>query len=242
MKIIPAIDLIQGKCVRLYQGDYQQITHYQQSPVALAKQYQQQGARCLHLVDLDGAKQKHPAQLSLISQICQAISVPVQAGGGIRSIEQCAQSFDAGIAKIVIGSLAVKDSRLVAKMFEKFGADKFVLALDVQLINEIPMVMSDAWLKQSSKSLWQVIEYYQSLGLADVLCTDIACDGTMTGPNLQLYRNAVERFPQINWQASGGIRSKQDLLQLAAINVSGAIIGRALYEGSIKLEEVCDAG
>lgn len=243
MKVIPAIDLIDGSCVRLYQGDYNNQKTYDIDPTSLALTYQRKGAERLHLVDLAGAKEKQLVQYPLVSKIVKAVDIPVQFGGGIRSendIEQCLQT---GINKVVIGSLAVTDPIRCKSLITQFQPSSFVLALDVSFIDNQPMVLSHAWTNNSGVALWDLVKQYEQVGVNTILCTDIACDGTLQGPNIPLYEQAVNRFPNIDWQASGGIRGHEDLTALKRCGINSAIIGKALYEqgdiASLFLEASC---
>jgi phosphoribosylformimino-5-aminoimidazole carboxamide ribotide isomerase len=244
MKVIPAIDLINGECVRLYQGDYERKTFYPGDAVSLAKKYQQQGAQSLHLVDLDGAKQKRLVQQPLISKIIENLSIPVQIGGGIRTSADVETCLAMGVDKIVIGSLAVTNKDQCEALLKQFGSDRFIIALDVSLVDNIPIVVSHAWSIKTGFMLWDIAREYEVLGVDTILCTDIACDGTLKGPNLSLYEQALSRFPTIHWQASGGVRNKNDLVALAECGVSAAIVGKALYQTDVDLplsagEKIC---
>jgi len=235
MKIIPAIDLLNGNCVRLYQGNYQQKTIYPSNPVSLAQQYQASGAQRLHIVDLNGAKEKKLAQFETIVSIIQSVDLSTQLGGGIRNVEDIECCLLAGIDQIVLGSMAVNNPKICAEYIQKYGAENFVLALDVTMKDFTPIIVSEAWEQSSGQLLWDLVGYYQSFGIRDILCTDISRDGTLQGPNLQLYQEAIERYPNIQWQASGGIGCTEDLKGLAQLNIHAVIIGRALYEGKVNL-------
>lgn len=234
--IIPAIDLIDGQVVRLYQGDYNKTTQYQKSPVAHLIDYVAQGATYLHLVDLDGAKNPKHRQLDSIGKIVKAIDCPVQVGGGIRKFDDVKTLIQMGVAKVVIGSLAVSDRQTVKAWFDEFGADKIVLALDVNIVNQIPKVATHGWQQHSDISIYELIDDYQSVGLRHILCTDISKDGTLLGSNTALYNSLCQRYPKLKVQASGGIGSLQDIASLKNTGVAGVIVGRALLENKFDVK------
>lgn len=229
MLIIPAIDLQQGQCVRLRKGQFDQLSIYEYSPITLAQGYALQGATHLHIVDLDGAKTGEIKQLPLI-QAMQAPGISIQVGGGIRNLESAKACIKAGFAKLVIGSIAVNNPELTLEIIKLAGAANIVLALDINLDNDVPKPAINGWQTATDSNLWELVTYYQQFGVRDVLCTDINCDGMLNGPNFKLYAEALNRFPLINWQASGGIRNSSDLEQLEKLGVSAAILGRMLYE------------
>jgi len=234
MIIIPAIDLQQGQCVRLRQGQFNQSTVYPQSAIDLAGYYRECGAHHLHVVDLDGARQGEICQLDLIRDL-HAAEVCLQAGGGIRSLESAKACLAAGINKLVIGSIAITNLQLTHAIIDYAGAENIVLALDINWIDQRPMPAIHGWQTSSDRDLWQVCTDYQQSGIQTILCTNIACDGMMQGPDLALYQQAIERFPEINWQASGGIRDESDIEALAEMGVHAVILGRTLYEGHFNL-------
>ncbi|MDP3268820.1 MAG: 1-(5-phosphoribosyl)-5-[(5-phosphoribosylamino)methylideneamino] imidazole-4-carboxamide isomerase [Legionella sp.] len=233
MLIIPAIDLQDGRCVRLEQGQFNKVTVFGDSPIEKASYFAQAGAKRIHIVDLDGAKTGSMQQLPLITAMQNGVEV--QAGGGIRTFEEAQKCIDAGISRIVLGSIAIIDKPLTKKIITTLGAERIVLAIDVQLVNQIPIPSVHGWQTTSDTSLWDVVSYYQELGISDILCTDIACDGMMGGPNLVLYAEAVARFPQLFWQASGGIRNQMDIERLKTIGIKAAILGLTLYQGEFDL-------
>ncbi|KTD82686.1 1-(5-phosphoribosyl)-5-[(5-phosphoribosylamino)methylideneamino]imidazole-4-carboxamide isomerase [Legionella waltersii] len=237
MLIIPAIDLQSGRCVRLKQGKFDQVTEFNDDPVERAFSFANAKAGRMHIVDLDGARTGQMQQFNLIKTMQQA-SIPIQAGGGIRSLHTAKLCLEAGIDYLVIGSLAITEPELTVQMINELSADKIVLALDVRVEGNTPFVATHGWQDNSKMSLWQTVDHYQSYGITQILCTDIACDGMMSGPNLGLYQQALERFPNIEWQASGGIRDKQDIHQLKSMGISAAILGLALYQDKSILEEL----
>jgi len=236
--IIPAIDLIDGAVVRLFQGDYNQKTQYQKNPVDVVHDYADQGAEWLHIVDLTGAKDTSKRQLTLIRKMVDTQRMKFQAGGGIRSEEDVAQLLDSGVSRVVIGSLAVKQPELVKGWMQKYGAEKIVLALDVN-INDAGerMIATHGWQEDSGVALEGLLKDFQEVGVKHVLCTDISRDGTLQGSNVDLYTDVCARFPQVSWQASGGIGGLDDIRALRPANVGGVILGRALLEGKFTVEE-----
>ncbi|WED44542.1 1-(5-phosphoribosyl)-5-[(5-phosphoribosylamino)methylideneamino]imidazole-4-carboxamide isomerase [Legionella cardiaca] len=234
MLIIPAIDLKQGQCVRLRQGQFDKVSIYKNSPAILARYYADKGAQRLHVVDLDGAQTGEIQQLSLIKTL-KASGLTLQLGGGIRSLASARAALEAGASKLVIGSIAVTNPDLTSQIISEIQAKNIVLALDVHIENNIPKPAIHGWQTTTKNNLWEAVSYYQLLGIREILCTDIACDGMMSGPNFNLYTQAVERFPQIAWQASGGIRHEKDLQKLASLGLSAAILGRMLYETDFDL-------
>lgn len=236
MLIIPAIDLYQGGCVRLKQGEFSDITQFSQSPIERAAYFAKAGASVMHVVDLDGARMGAMQQLPLISAM-NAPGLIVQAGGGIRTLAQAQDCLDAGIVRLVLGSIALTNPQLTLEIIETIGAERIVLALDVRITDSVAVPAINGWEANSSKTLWQVVDYYQDCGIKNILCTDIACDGMMNGPNFDLYEQAIARFPAINWQASGGVRHDEDLKRLADLGLHGAILGLTLYQNNIDLAQ-----
>ena len=236
--IIPALDLIDGQVVRLYQGDYAQKTLYSDNPIAQFQDYVAQGAEQLHLVDLTGAKDPSRRQTKLIGEIISAVKCPIQVGGGIRSEQDVADLLAVGANRVVVGSTAVKEPELVKGWFRKYGADKFVLALDVNINDQgEKQIAVSGWQENSGVSLEALINDFREVGLQYVLCTDISRDGTLAGSNVDLYREVCEAFPEINFISSGGIGSLADVDALKGTGVGGVIIGRALLEGKFNVAE-----
>ena len=236
--IIPAIDLIDGAVVRLYQGDYNKKTEYKLDPVEVVHTYADDGATWLHIVDLTGAKDTAQRQLNLIRSMVETKRMKFQAGGGIRSEDDVAQLLEAGVSRVVIGSLAVKEPALVKQWVTKYGPQAIVLALDVNIDgNGNKFVATHGWQQSSDVSLEAVLTDFAEVGVKHVLCTDISRDGTLQGANVTLYQQMNEAFPDIQWQASGGIGELSDIEALRPANVSGVILGRALLEGKFTVKE-----
>lgn len=236
--IIPALDLIDGSVVRLHQGDYDQQRDYGNDPLPRLQDYQQQGAQGLHLVDLTGAKDPAARQIPLLTKLLAGVSVPVQVGGGIRTEQDVEALLSAGATRVVVGSTAVKDPQTVQGWFTRFGADALVLALDVRIDAEgTKNVAISGWQENSNATLEQVVERYLPFGLKHVLCTDISRDGTLAGSNVELYREVTARYPQVAFQASGGIGSLDDIAALRDSGVKGVIVGRALLDGKFTATE-----
>ncbi len=238
MQLIPAIDLRDGRCVRLLYGDFAQETRYAVDPVELAVQYRELGARWLHVVDLDGAKRGEPVNLPLIRRMRVAAGIDVQIGGGIRTRASLEQALEVA-TRAVIGSLAVSEPELVAGWLTELGPERLTLALDVRLdAQHTPLIATHGWTRASTLTLAAAIDRFAAAGLKHVLCTDIDRDGALTGPNAELYRDCVARWPAIAFQASGGVRDIADLRTLAAAGVTATVSGKALLEGRLAPEEI----
>lgn len=235
--IIPALDLINGEVVRLQQGDYDRQTTFEYSPIAKFKEYIDAGAEYLHLVDLDGAKDPAARQLDVIADIVKTVGVPIQVGGGIRTKADIENLLNIGVDRVVVGSTAVKNPLEVIKWFEEFGGERIVLALDIRIDAGIKKVALSGWLETSELSLEALIAQYTPFGLKHVLCTDISKDGMLTGSNVALYAELCEKFPEIEFQSSGGIGTIEDIKALIPTKVSGVIIGRALLEEKFTAKE-----
>jgi phosphoribosylformimino-5-aminoimidazole carboxamide ribotide isomerase len=238
MDLYPAIDLRDGRCVRLLHGDFAKETRYEVDPVELAVQYRELGARWLHVVDLDGAKRGEPVNLPLIRRMRAAAGVDIQLGGGIRTRTSLEQALDVA-TRAVIGSLAVSDPESVAGWLKEFGAERLTLALDVRLdADGTPLLATHGWTRASTLTLAAAIDLYAAAGLRHVLCTDIGRDGALTGPNTALYAACTARWPAIAFQASGGVRDAADLEALTTAGVAATVSGKALLEGRLKPEEI----
>ncbi|HTV52523.1 MAG TPA: 1-(5-phosphoribosyl)-5-[(5-phosphoribosylamino)methylideneamino] imidazole-4-carboxamide isomerase [Steroidobacteraceae bacterium] len=238
MLLIPAMDLRGGHCVRLFQGDFAAETRYELTPEQLLERYRAWGAQWLHVVDLDGARSGVLANRAIVLGLAARGLLRLQVGGGLRSTEVLEDLLDAGIERVVVGSAAVEDPTSVIQWLGRFGAERLCLAFDVHLVRGEPRVRTRGWQEGGAVSLWDAIEPFRALGLRHVLCTDIERDGALSGPNLELYRRARTRLPELAWQASGGVRDAADLHALAALGVHAAISGKALLEQRIPLKEL----
>lgn len=232
MILYPAMDLMDGRCVRLAQGKFDDATVYSPDPAEALGRFAEAGAEWAHIVDLDGAKAGEPRQHALIADLARISGLNLQVAGGFRTADQIARMLDAGVARVAIGSLAVKQPELVQDFLDSFGGDRITLAIDVKLVDGEPLAATSGWTETSRLSLWHVTEYYSEA--RHILITDIGRDGMMTGPNLPLLEEAVRRLPHLAVQASGGIASLDDLRHLPT---AGAIVGKALWEGKIDLAE-----
>lgn len=236
--IIPAIDLINGQVVRLYQGDYQQKTTFAYSPLEQLQSYEAQGAKLLHIVDLTGAKDPNKRQIALIGELVNGLSTDIQVGGGIRSEAQVSELLELGVKRVVIGSLAVKAPELVKSWFVKYGSDAICLALDVNINEQGEKIVAvSGWQTGGGKSLESLVAEFSQVGLKHALVTDISRDGTLQGANTNLYQELASQYPDILWQASGGIATLDDVNAVKQSGASGIIIGKALLIENFSVEE-----
>lgn len=234
MKIIPAIDIIEGKCVRLSQGDFSQATTYYDDPLEVAKQFEESGLRYLHLVDLDGARSGKITNHKVLERIAQNTSLIIDFGGGLKTDEDVRIAFESGASQITGGSIAVKDPERFERWIELYGTDKIILGADVSQGN----IAVSGWQEASELDVFSFVNSYYSKGLTRVICTDISKDGMLLGPGFSLYQSLLNRFPKLQLIASGGVTTLDDLTQLQAMGCEGAIIGKAIYEGTLGLEEL----
>ena len=237
--IIPAIDLIGGKVVRLYQGDYARKTEYNADPQERFDLYVNEGAKFLHLVDLDGAKDTSKRQLSVISGLIKNTSVPVEIGGGIRTAKDIEDLLNVGASRVVVGSAAVKDPATAKEWFRNYGAEHIVLALDINIdpVSGKRFIAIKGWQENSAVTIEELIGDFAEVGLKYVLCTDISRDGTLKGSNVELYHDLHQLFPHIDFLASGGIGSLSDVEAVRDSGAAGIIIGRSLLEGKFTVKE-----
>jgi len=239
MKVIPAIDLQGGKCVRLFKGDFAQTTEYSDDPVSVARQFADLQTTDLHVVDLDGARSGTQTNRGIVAAIAAESEMEIQVGGGIRDRITVVQWLSAGITRCVIGSLAITEPDTVKSLLVQYGGDHIVLALDVNVGEDgVPLVTTHGWTRPSGTTVFECIRDYQDAGLRHVLCTDVSRDGAMAGPNIELYADIIEHFPALQLQASGGVRNLQDLEALREQGIPAAITGRALLDGKITASEV----
>ncbi len=234
MRIIPAIDIIDGKCVRLIQGDYAQKTVYNENPLDVAKSFEDAGLTHLHLVDLDGAKQGKVVHWDIVEKITSNTDLRVDFGGGIKTSEEIEKLLAFGIRKVNLGSIAIKEPAKITDWITQFGAEKIILSADVK--DEI--IAINGWQDNASINIMTFLKDYVQKGIKNVTCTDISTDGMLTGPNIDLYKKILLSFPQLNVIASGGVSSIDDLTELEQIGVDGVIIGKAIYEGRLSLEDL----
>lgn len=241
MNIYPAMDLIKGSCVRLTKGKFDQVTDYRISPLEQAQAFADAGAKFLHIVDLDGAKDSANRQSSLIREIAQNSTLKIQVGGGVRTEQDVAELLNQGVQRVIIGSLAVKNQELTKKILKVFGGDAVVLAFDIK-ITDRAYVTHGAWEETSSLALEDLVESYMEYGIKSVLCTDIDRDGTLTSPNFELYQDMKSRYPDLEWIASGGVSSIEDLQKLLQLGLDSVVLGKALYENRVDLKEALNVG
>lgn len=232
--LIPAIDIIDGKCVRLTKGDYARKKVYGDSPVDVAKDFERHGFKRLHIVDLDGAKSQHVVNIDVLKAITASTNLKVDFGGGIKSEEDVRKVFEAGVSFATIGSLAVTNQQLFLSWIEKFGSDKFILGADINH----GKISINGWKEESEQTLEEFLHFYIAKGIRHVLCTDIAKDGTLEGPAVQLYQDILAIYPDIDLIASGGISCVQDFRDLENAGVPSVVFGKAFYEGKITWEEL----
>jgi phosphoribosylformimino-5-aminoimidazole carboxamide ribotide isomerase len=234
---IPAIDLRDGKVVRLYKGDYAQQTTFAFEPEALSARYADEGATWLHVVDLDGARSGRFGNLATIAGIASGGRLRVQAGGGIRDEDGVRRLFEAGVERVVVGSVAIRDPDMVAEWIGRYGAERIVLALDTRFRDGEWKLPSAGWTADEPRNLDDLLPWYEAAGARHLLCTDIDRDGTMSGPNVALYRHLASLAPALAVQASGGVRSLDDVAALALQGMAGVILGRSLLEGAFALAD-----
>ena len=234
MEIIPAIDIINGKCVRLTKGDFTKKKIYHESPLDVAKTFEDAGLRRLHVVDLDGAKAGNIRNLSVLELITSKTKLVIDFGGGIKNIEDISNVFNAGASIITLGSAAVRSPEIVEEWVLEFGADKILIGADV--LDE--KVRVSGWLEDGGITVLEFIGKMLALGAQNIFCTDISKDGVMQGPSFELYKNIMKQFPLIHLIASGGVSSMEDVMGLKNIGCKGVIIGKAIYEEKITLKEL----
>lgn len=234
IELIPAIDIIDGKCVRLTKGDYGQKKVYNDDPVAQAKEFEKFGMKRLHVVDLDGAKAKHVVNVDVLRGITAATGLKVDFGGGIKSDDDIEKAFAAGASLVTIGSIAVSQPDTFMRWLDRYGADKVILGADVRN----GLVSINGWKEDTSEKLLPFLARYVKAGVKNVLCTEISRDGTLSGPSTGLYREVMEAFPGIHLIASGGVGRNEDIIELDEAGIPAVVFGKAWYEGKINLEEL----
>ena len=234
IELIPAIDIIDGKCVRLTKGDYNQKTVYRDSPADVAKEFEQFGFKRLHVVDLDGAKSKHIVNDGILRRITTETNLVVDFGGGIKTDEDIEKAFDAGAAMVTVGSIAVTRPDLFEQWLKKYGANRMILGADVRN----GKVSINGWKEDSTEDLLPFLKKYIGAGVRHVLCTEISKDGTLSGPATDLYRRIMEAYPELHLIASGGVSSKEDIDALDHSGIPAVVFGKAIYEGRINLRDL----
>ncbi len=234
IELIPAIDLIDGKCVRLTKGDYNQKKIYNENPVEIAKGFEEMGFKRLHVVDLDGARSKHIVNVDVLKAITTETNLVVDFGGGIKSEEDIEKAFANGASMVTIGSIAVTQPELFLKWLDQYGAEKLILGADVKN----GMISINGWKEDSAEQLLPFLKRYIDHGVKNVLCTEISKDGTLQGPALQLYQEIMAAYPQLHLIASGGVSSNEDIIALDQAGIPAVVFGKAFYEGKINIPEL----
>ena len=234
IELIPAIDIINGQCVRLTKGDYDQKKVYNDDPAAVAKEFEQLGFRRLHIVDLDGAKSKHIVNDAVLRSITTETKLIVDFGGGIKTEEDIEKAFEAGASMVTVGSIAVTKPALFIQWLDKYGADKMILGADVRN----GMISINGWKEDSKEELLPFLKTYIDAGVKNVLCTEISKDGTLQGPAVTLYKEVMKAYPQLHLIASGGVSQKEDIEELEREGIPAVVFGKAIYEGRIDLKEL----
>ena len=234
IELIPAIDIIDGQCVRLTKGDYQQKTVYRDSPAEVAKEFEALGFKRLHVVDLDGAKSKHIVNCDVLHRITTETQLIVDFGGGIKTDEDIEKAFAAGAAMVTVGSIAVTHSDLFMGWLEKYGAERMILGADVRH----GKISINGWKEDSTEDLLPFLKKYIDAGVNKVLCTEISKDGTLAGPAIDLYKQVMDAYPGLHLIASGGVSSKEDIEALDAAGIPAVVFGKAIYEGRIDLKSL----
>lgn len=232
IKLIPAIDIIDGRCVRLTKGNYNEKTIYHENPVDVAKEFEQLGLTHLHLVDLDGAKSDHVININVLKAISTQTNLHVDFSGGIKSDDDIKDVFNNGANMVTIGSVAVNNPYLFNKWLKEYGPQKIILGADIKNGS----IAINGWKDETKKSIYSFLEHYISLGIINILCTDITKDGTLSGPAYNLYTEILRRFPEINLIASGGVSSNEDIIKLDKLGVKAVVFGKAYYEHKIDIK------
>lgn len=235
IELIPAIDIIDGSCVRLTKGDYEQKTVYGE-PLEMARQFEEIGYRRLHVVDLDGAKSRHIVNDKILSRLSKETSLVIDFGGGIKSDDDIGKAFEAGASMVTIGSVAVTNPELLERWLLKYGPERIILGADVRN----GRISINGWKEDSEQELLPFLKQYIDMGVKNVLCTEISKDGTLSGPAISLYQEVMKAYPQLHLIASGGVSSMDDIKALEAAGIPAVVFGKAIYEGRINLKELWD--
>ena len=234
IELIPAIDIIDGKCVRLTKGDYTQQTTYSDSPADVARRFEDMGFKRLHVVDLDGAKSRHIVNKKCLNDISRLTSLEIDFGGGLKTDDDIQTAFDNGASTVTVGSVAISAPDLFAKWIGTFGADKIILGADTR----DGKVSINGWKEDSATDIFDMLDTYVSMGISKVLCTDISKDGTMQGPAISLYEEIMRRHPSLHLIASGGVSGNDDIMNLDRSGIPAVVFGKAFYEGRIDIDKL----
>ena len=234
IELIPAIDLINGKCVRLTKGDYQQKKVYHENPVEVAIEFERLGFERLHVVDLDGAKSQHIVNINVLREITNKTSLKVDFGGGIKTNDDIEKAFDNGASMVTVGSIAVKQPELFLAWLDEYGAERMILGADVRN----GMISVNGWKEDSTELLLPFLRKYIIKGVKNVLCTEISKDGTLAGPAIALYQEIMKEYPNLHLIASGGVSSNEDIVALEQAGIPAVVFGKAFYEGRIEIGEL----
>ena len=233
IELIPAIDIIDGKCVRLTKGDYDKKKIYNENPLEVAREFERLGFKRLHVVDLDGAKSKHLVNVHVLEAITQATNLTVDFGGGIKTQADIEKAFQAGASMVTVGSIAVTEPELFYRWLEKYGAERMILGADARN----GMISINGWKEDSEEALLPFLKRYVDKGVKNVLCTDISKDGTLQGPAVGLYKEVMKTYPGLHLIASGGVSSNDDILELEQAGIPAVVFGKAFYEGKIDIKK-----
>lgn len=236
IELIPAIDIIEGKCVRLAKGDYAQKTVYADDPVAMALQFEEAGVQRLHVVDLDGAKSRHIVNVEVLRKLARETKLTIDFGGGIKTDEDIEKAFDSGASMVTVGSVAVTQPERFAHWMEKYGDSRMILGADVRN----GKISINGWLKDSEEDLLPFLRRYIDMGVTNVLCTEISRDGMLQGPAISLYQEVMKAYPSLHLIASGGVSSEEDIEALDAAGIPAVVFGKAYYEGRIDLKKIVE--
>ena len=234
IELIPAIDLIDGKCVRLTKGDYEQKKIYNENPVEVALEFERLGFKRLHVVDLDGAKSQHIVNIDVLREIAHKTSLTIDFGGGIKTSQDIEKAFANGAQMVTVGSIAVKQPELFMEWMERFGAERMILGADVRN----GLISVNGWKEDSTEQLLPFLHKYIVKGVKNVLCTEISKDGTLSGPAIELYKEIMREYPDLHLIASGGVSSNEDIENLEVAGVPAVVFGKAFYEGKINIEKL----
>lgn len=237
IELIPAIDIIDGKCVRLTKGDYDQKKIYSESPAEVARRFEELGFERLHVVDLDGAKSHHIVNTQVLTDIAQATNLTIDFGGGLKTDADIETAFNSGAHMVTVGSIAVSNPQLFASWLKHYGTERIILGADVR----DGKVAINGWKEESATDLFTFLDHYVEMGVTKVLCTDISKDGTLQGPATALYKQIMEAHPTLHLIASGGVSSTEDIFELDEASIPAVVFGKAFYEGKINMEKLKDA-